>query len=110
MQYETHQIPAAQQTNDSIVLDQCQHARQLLSVQGGLSFNDMYLYVEMVDLGKSGARLVLENAANAPKAGQSAILYLAWPFEIDTGLLNVEVTIVRVKDNEIAVHFNHVPL
>ena len=110
MQYETHQIPATQQINDSVVYDQRADARQPVSVQGGLSLNDIYYYVEMVGLSKSGARLVLENTANAPEVGQSAILYLVWPFEIDSGLLSVETTIVRVEKNEIAVHFNHVPL
>jgi len=110
MQYETHLIPVTLQIDDPNVVDQRQDARLSVSVQGGLSLNDMYYYVEMIDLSKSGARLTLENVTNAPEVGQSAILYLVWPFEIDSGLLSVEATIVRVEKNEIAVHFNHVPL
>ena len=107
MQYESCQNQEAQ--HDPIGCEQRQSARQTISVHGGLSLNDKYYYVEMVDLSKSGARLLLEHDSRVPKTGQSAMLYLVWPFEIDNGLLSVEITIVRVDGNEIAIHFNHIP-
>ena len=110
MQYESRQNPEPQHSNDPVGCEQRHSARQAISVHGGLLLNDKHYYVEMVDLSKSGARLVLEPGSRVPEVGESAMLYLVWPFEIDSGLLSVEITIVRVDGNEIAIHFNHVPI
>lgn len=110
MLYETQQNPADMKTHDSVAYDNRHHKCQPVSVPGGLSLNGNYFYVEMVALSKDGAKLVLENANNSPETGQPATLYLVWPYQIDSGLLSVETTIVRVEEREVSVHFNHVPL
>ena len=83
------------------------HQRQDVEIQGKLSSGDNEYPVDMLDLSKSGAKLMVNNGYTLPENGQMVTLTLSWPLETDRDDLCVDATVVRVENNEISVHFAH---
>ena len=84
------------------------HPRQDVEIQGKLSSGDHEYPVDMLDLSKSGAKLMARNGYTLPENGQMVTLTLSWPLETDRDDLCVDATVVRVDNNEISVHFSHI--
>lgn len=84
------------------------HPRQNVEIQGKLSLGENEYPVDMLDLSKSGAKLMVTNGYTLPENGQMVTLTLSWPLETDREDLCVDATVVRVENNEISVNFAHI--
>ncbi|MBE9516597.1 MAG: PilZ domain-containing protein [Proteobacteria bacterium] len=88
--------------------DKRRHQRVDVEICGKLTSGDNEYPVDMLDLSKSGAKLIAKNKNKIPESGQSATLILSWPLETERDDLQVEATIVRIDGNEISVQFSHI--
>jgi len=84
------------------------HPRHDVEIQGKLSSGDHEYPVDMLDLSKSGAKLMARNGYTLPENGQMVTLTLSWPLETDRDDLSVDATVVRIENNEVSVQFDHI--
>ncbi|MBE9516595.1 MAG: PilZ domain-containing protein [Proteobacteria bacterium] len=108
MQAETLDDTSMRPYNSSNMLERRLHHRQKTMVKGKMMIDGCQFRIEMRDMSKGGAKLMLFSACGFLKAGKLVELCLMWPYKTSSNDLCVKATIVRVNKQEVGIHFSHV--